>query len=50
MIKCPHCGSSAQVRKESTYFAWEDDALIILYICGCGAQFRAEYKENAEGT
>ena len=48
-MKCPHCGSTAQVRKESNYFAEEDDALIIFYTCGCGAHFRAEYKENAEG-
>jgi len=50
MIKCPHCGSTAQVRK--TYNPTVSDNEEILtegYICGCGCHFSVEYKRNDEG-
>ena len=49
MIKCPHCGSTAQVRKNSNGFYWENDDMWISYDCGCGAHFVVEYKENNKG-
>jgi len=38
MIKCPHCGSTAQVKQESGN----------TYSCGCGCWFTVIQKENQE--
>ena len=38
MIKCPNCGSTAQVKQESGN----------TYSCGCGCWFTVIQKENQE--
>lgn len=41
MPKCPHCGSTAQVREEETIYdenGW-DINVIRRYSCGCGCRF-----------
>lgn len=43
MPKCPHCGSTAQVKllDENYSYEWEYKIVIIRdYKCGCGAYFR----------
>ena len=37
MIKCPNCGSTAQVRKEGQVEG--DETIIRKMICGCGCEF-----------
>ena len=39
MIKCPNCGSTAQVKV--TNYEWDrvDESEITFYECGCGAKF-----------
>ena len=53
MIKCPNCGSTAQVKlqkiedKEMNCYTTE---VIRTYKCGCGQVFTAkEYKNNENG-
>ena len=46
-MKCPNCGSSAQVR-----LVWHDEALLTHYLhneykeykCGCGCRFMVTYE------
>lgn len=42
MIKCPNCGSTAQVKIESLYFHDDEDEVerIKICVCGCGQRFR----------
>lgn len=54
MIKCPNCGSTAQVKlqkiedKEMNCYTTE---VIRTYKCGCGQVFTAkEYKNNENGV
>ena len=47
MIKCPNCGSTAQLK-----LTWQDDEAPTSYHykeykCGCGCRFRIEYAVNA---
>lgn len=48
MVKCPYCGSTAQVKIEAI--------AIVTYIlldckCGCGCRFHASYNlDNCEST
>lgn len=44
MIKCPNCGSTAQVG-----WVWSDDNIYDTerssdYVCGCGCEFSVIYK------
>ena len=41
MIRCPNCGSSAQVRiDDHQTFVWKDTvSLYLIYTCGCGYKF-----------
>lgn len=39
IIKCPNCGSSAQVRKNDNYIYGE-------YVCGCGYYFDPTVEEE----
>ena len=61
MIKCPICGSTAQV-KLTNYFNWEcrgSCGITEYYKCGCGCTFNRKYQlydieiekehKNAEG-
>ena len=44
MIKCPNCGSTAQVKvKEQN---WGEKVAIRLYECGCGCMFTRIYDLN----
>lgn len=43
MIKCPHCGSTAQVRFIDSEFMEESSAEVLCistYKCGCGTYFK----------
>lgn len=43
MPKCPHCGSTAQVRLLDSDFSLESDTELVCirdYKCGCGTYFR----------
>lgn len=43
MIRCPHCGSAAQVKFLDGDFSLEDDNGLVYirdYKCGCGTHFR----------
>ena len=52
MIKCPNCGSTAQVCIEDhETFVWKDTLSIYLtYKCGCGCKFstKTEVDRNNE--
>lgn len=40
MVKCPHCGSTAQVKPRDKIQISNNHLYIIdPYICGCGCQF-----------
>ena len=41
MIKCPNCGSTAQVELLDVWYHEDDDTIIVerLYHCGCGKDF-----------
>ena len=46
MPKCPHCGSTAQVKHKKTTFEEDGEAICVIryYTCGCGNIFRtAQY-------
>jgi hypothetical protein len=52
MIKCPHCGSTAQIRlqkiEEQDYTCYTIE-VIRTYKCGCGKVFIAkEYKDGVD--
>lgn len=43
MPKCPHCGSTAQVRLFDSDFSFENDTELVYicyYKCGCGTYFQ----------
>ena len=42
MIRCPHCGSSAQVKYKKAKFEEDGDTICAIryYTCGCGNVFR----------
>ena len=44
MIKCPNCGSTAQVRFDRVADTFNDDCHIDIYKCGCGCVFEAIYE------
>ena len=44
MIKCPHCGSTAQVKTEPSARVSDDKKWLVLACeCGCGCKFNASY-------
>jgi hypothetical protein len=49
MIKCPHCGSTAQVKLKEIFQA--DKYVQITWVCGCGTEqvTRMSYEEYAQG-
>ena len=50
MIKCPHCGSTAQVKRECEPFIRKGDTTLVEgFSCGCGCHFSHEYKRSDEG-
>ena len=49
-IKCPHCGSTAQVKQ--TYLpTLSDNGQVVTegFVCGCGCHFAHEYQRNDDG-
>ena len=49
MIKCPNCGSTAQVKERSTVDMYDEKGKhtrIVHYDCGCGEDFF--YEEESE--
>ena len=44
-MKCPNCGSTAQVRIDNhETYVWKDIVSVyLIYKCGCGCQFDLEY-------
>ena len=52
MVKCPYCGSSAQVRKYGWDIHFVNDNEVIIYRdykCGCGEYFGTEQTYIAQG-
>ncbi len=44
IIKCPHCGSSAQVKLNKVALLSDNEAYFTLGAkCGCGCNFAADY-------
>ena len=39
MVKCPNCGSTAQVRETFSNFSTSLNAMCRAYKCGCGCLF-----------
>lgn len=46
MIKCPYCGSTAQVKVIGKYFSKMCQSDITEYQCGCGCFFEIEKMPN----
>ena len=42
MIKCPNCGSSAQVRENTPFVDCQGNYVDAKYVCGCGVYFDTE--------
>lgn len=49
MIKCPNCGSAAQVKLKEIFQA--DKYVQITWVCGCGTEqvTRMSYEDYAKG-
>jgi hypothetical protein len=49
MVKCPNCGSTAQVKLKEIFQA--DKYVQITWVCGCGTEIvtRLSYEEYAQG-
>ena len=51
MIKCPNCGSTAQVKLVCPPFiSTNKQVLIEGFDCGCGCHFSIEYQRNDSGV
>lgn len=50
MIKCPNCGSTAQVKlKNHETYIWQNEIAVYLdYKCGCGQHFITSIITNRE--
>lgn len=46
IIKCPNCGSSAQVRKNEPFVDGEGNFIYSDYVCGCGCYFDPTVEEE----
>lgn len=50
MVKCPNCGSTAQVKLVCPPFISDNGQVLTEgFDCGCGCHFSVEYKRNNEG-
>ena len=50
MIKCPNCGSSAQVKVESSpKLSDNKQVLTVGLVCGCGCHFNMDHERNDIG-
>lgn len=49
MVKCPNCGSTAQVRCIGGPFLSDNKRILSEnFNCGCGAHFEVDYERNDE--
>lgn len=46
LIKCPNCGSTAQVKILKEYWSTIAQSTCKHYICGCGCTFQTEKQNN----
>ena len=46
MIKCPNCGSTAQVRENVPFTTPDGEYINADYVCGCGCYFFDEENEQ----
>ena len=50
MIKCPHCGSTAQVKPNGNpIISRVSKFLVEGFYCGCGCEWEVEYERNENG-
>lgn len=51
MMKCPHCGSTAQVKSLGypTPYKYDNTILTEGFHCGCDCVWEVEYERNSEG-
>lgn len=51
MIKCPHCGGTAQVKSlgNPTPYKYDNTILTEGFHCGCDCVWEVEYERNSEG-
>ena len=50
MLKCPNCGSTAQVERKEPFFSKETNRLVVPWECGCGCHYVSEYEEDEKGV
>lgn len=50
MIKCPHCGSTAQVKSNGNPIISKVSKFLVEgFHCGCGCEWEVEYERNENG-
>lgn len=50
MIKCPHCGSTAQVKSNGDPIISKVSGFLVEgFHCGCGCEWEVEYERNENG-
>lgn len=49
MVKCPNCGSTAQVRKYKEIVSADRTEIKEFYSCGCGCWFKNHFERNFNG-
>ena len=50
MIKCPHCGSTAQVKSNGNPVISKVSGFLVEgFHCGCGCEWEVEYERNENG-
>ena len=42
MVRCPNCGSTAQVRELTPFIDYQGHYVDAKYVCGCGVYFDTE--------
>lgn len=49
VVKCPNCGSTAQVKRELVVpsESADNEIVSIHYACGCGCHFAEQYRHSA---
>ena len=50
-MRCPHCGSTAQVRSTGAPVLAENELVLTeSFTCGCGCYFDTDYTRNDKGA
>ena len=49
IVRCPYCGSTAQVKRELVVpsESADNEIVSIHYTCGCGCHFAEQYRHSA---